>query len=287
MRRILVLLIAISTKTAFSQTAILNKAIIYTNMNVIAPEEESAGDGDGGGRQGMNFRNMMDGETKIITSILNEKVKTDLRSESIKSSMYRDENKKLTTTVFEMMGNTSGFYATDEEQAAMQARRDSMMAEIIKKDSLAPQRMEREKKTPVTNFVSTTETKKIAGYNCYKGYLITDKILGLKDTVSVWYTPEFTFQNVKFTGGISGIQGMMGNTSLVGADKVNGFIMAYELKMRRNRKMVVEVTKIDIKKDITEKDFEIPKDIEIKPMKEMQSMFGNQRGGGMMRMNRE
>jgi len=63
--------------------------------------------------------------------------------------------------------------------------------------------------------------------------------------------------------------------------------MGYELKMRRNRKMEVEVTKIDIKKDITEKDFEIPKDIEIKPMKEMQSMFGNQRGGGMMRMNRE
>jgi hypothetical protein len=119
MRKILILAMAMSTQTAFSQTATLNKAIIYTNMNVIAPEEESVGDGDGGGRQGMNFRTMMDGETKITTYILNEKVKTDLRSESIKSSIYRDENKKLTTTVFEMMGNTSGFYATDEDQAAM------------------------------------------------------------------------------------------------------------------------------------------------------------------------
>lgn len=256
-------------------------------MNVIAPEEEESRGGEGEGRQGMNFRNMMDGETKIITTILNDLTKNDLRSESVKSSIYRDESKKLTTTIYEMMGNTSGFYVTDEEQAQMQARRDSMMAERRKKDSSASMRPEREKREPNVVFASTTETKKIAGYTCYKGYLINTRILGFKDSVAVWYTPEFTFKHVKFTGGITGIQGMMGNTTLVGAEKINGFVMAYSLKMRRSRTMEVEVTKIDLKKVVKESDFEISKDIEIKPMKEMQNMFRGQRGGGMMRMERE
>ena len=285
MKKLIICFMVLTYSTLNAQTIIQNKAIVYTTMNIIAPEDEESRGGDGEGRQGMNFRNMMDGETKITTTILNDKIKNDLRSESVKSSIYRDESKKLTTTVFEMMGTTSGFYVTDEEQAQMQARRDSMIAERRKKDSSAPARPE--KREPQISFSSTTETKKIAGYTCYKGYLITTRLLGLKDSVSVWYTPEFTFQHVKFTGGISGIQGMMGNVTLTGADKINGFVMGYEMKMRRNRRMEVEVTKIDFKKEINEKDFDLPKDIEIKPMREMQNMFGNQRGGGMMRMGRE
>jgi hypothetical protein len=39
----------------------------------------------------------------------------------------------------------------------------------------------------------------------------------------------------------------------------------------------VEVTKIDLTKEIDDKDFEITKDFEVKPMKEMRSLMG---GGG-------
>ena len=46
-----------------------------------------------------------------------------------------------------------------------------------------------------------------------------------------------------------------------------------------------KVTKIDLKKEVTEKEFDIPKDFEVKPMKEFQSMM--QGGQGMqMRMER-
>ena len=44
--------------------------------------------------------------------------------------------------------------------------------------------------------------------------------------------------------------------------------------MNRGRKMTVQVTKLVIAKDIAEKEFEIPKDIEIKAMKDMQNAGG-------------
>ncbi|MEO6254849.1 MAG: hypothetical protein ABIO79_16180, partial [Ferruginibacter sp.] len=53
-----------------------------------------------------------------------------------------------------------------------------------------------------------------------------------------------------------------------------GFPMEYQRNMRGGRKMTVQVTKLVIDKDIADKEFEIPKDIEIKPMKDMQN------GGG-------
>jgi hypothetical protein len=63
-------------------------------------------------------------------------------------------------------------------------------------------------------------------------------------------------------------------------------VMQYEMKMRRGRKMVVEVTKVDLNKEVTEKDFEIPKDFDVKPMKEFQSMMQGS-GMPMMRMDRQ
>ena len=36
-----------------------------------------------------------------------------------RSTIYRDNDAKMTTTVVEAMGNKMGFFATDEEQAAM------------------------------------------------------------------------------------------------------------------------------------------------------------------------
>ena len=52
--------------------------------------------------------------------------------------------------------------------------------------------------------------------------------------------------------------------------------MMYERTMPRGREMEVKVTKIETDKEIADKEFEIPKDVEIKSMKEM----GGQGGGG-------
>lgn len=60
-----------------------------------------------------------------------------------------------------------------------------------------------------SNIVNTNETKKIAGYNCKKALVITDKII-VKDTFVVWYTPDLKFSNITSTGGTSGLGNMGG-----------------------------------------------------------------------------
>jgi hypothetical protein len=261
-----------------AQPKLVNQAIITTSTNIIAPEEEDVsqiqpqGEGRGGG---FNFRNMLDGEIKT-TYIKNDMVKTSFKSETAKGTIYRDNATKVTTTITEMMGNVSGMRSTDDDQVEMKKKMDSMMAERMKTDTNMKRRVARN-----VNFESsvayTEETKKIAGYNCKKAYIITDKLLK-KDSLAVWFTPELKFPNVASTGGLSSL-GMMGNFMGGGAlnfDKVNGFVMMYETKMGRGRIMEVKVTKIELEKEIAAKEFDIPKDIEIKSMKDMQGQ-GNVR----------
>ena len=94
---------------------------------------------------------------------------------------------------------------------------------------------------------------------------------GRSDTTVVWYCPDFKLQGLPSTGGFGGFNQV---TGIDGMEGLNGFPVQYERNMRNGRKMTVEVTKIVIDKDVSDKEFDIPKDIEIKPMKDMQN------GGG-------
>jgi hypothetical protein len=279
MKTFFLLLAIATTSVSIAQPKLVNQAIITTSTNIIAPEEEDVsqiqpqGEGRGGG---FNFRNMLDGEIKTTTYIKNDMVKTSFKSETAKGTIYRDNAAKVTTTITEMMGNVSGMRSTDDDQVEMKKKMDSMMAERMKTDTNMKRRVPRN-----VNFESsvayTEETKKIAGYNCKKAYIITDKLLK-KDSLAVWFTPDLKFPNVASTGGLSSL-GMMGNFMGGGAlnfDKVNGFVMMYETKMGRGRIMEVKVTKIELEKEIAAKEFDIPKDIEIKSMKDMQGQ-GNVR----------
>jgi GLPGLI family protein len=277
MKLFILSLSVIASLVANAQPKMISQAIITTSTNIIAPEDDEVsqiqpqGEGRGGG---FNFRNMLDGEIKSKTYIKNDLVKTEFKSETAKGTIYRDNTSKVTTTITEMMGNKSGVKSTDDDQVEMKKRMDSMLAERAKTDT----NMRRRNRT--VNFESsiayTEETKKIAGYNCKKAYIITDKLLR-KDSLAVWFTPDVKFANVASTGGTSSL-GMM--ASFFGGapsfDKIEGFVMMYETKLPRGRIMEVKVTKIELDKEIAAKEFEIPKDIEIKSMKEMQGP-----GGGM------
>ena len=260
----------IASTIVFAQPKIYTQAIISTTTNVIAPEDEDVSQIQNQGGGGFNFRNFTDGETKSTTYIKNDLVKTNYKSESFRGSMYRNNTTKITTTIFEAMGSKQGFYTSDNDQADMMKKMDSIMKERAKTDSTArPRTRNVDFKSEV---VYINETKKIAGYECKKALIITDKLLA-KDTSAVWYTPDVKFTNVSSTGGTSGFGSMGGNNSF---DKINGFVMMYERTMPRGRKMEVKVTKIETDKEIADKEFEIPKDVEIKSMKEM----GGQGGGG-------
>lgn len=265
-----------STATVSAQQKTISQAIISTTTNVIVPEDEEPQNNPGGG---MNFRNMMDGEMKSTTYLKNDMVKTILKNDMGRSTIIRNNSTKLTTTLLEIMGTKNGFYVTDSEQVEIRRKADSVMHSRRKNDSSISQGTRPE---PVTEISYTEETKKIAGYNCKKAFVITTRILDVKDTVVIWYTPDIKFQYISSTGGLSAF-GNMGSVS--GLEKIDGFVMRYEMNMRRNRKMEVEVTKIDTVKEIADKEFDVPKDFELKPMKEMQNMFGGRGGFNMMRPN--
>ena len=291
MKAILFLAMLAVTTAASAQQQVIRQAIVNTTTTVSAPEtEEVQNIQGGGGGGGFNFRNFGDGETKSTTILKDDKVKTILKNDMGRSTIIRDNNAKMTTTLLEIMGNKTGFFASDAEMAEMKVRMDSMMQARRNNDTTQKRTAPTAASSNNVDISYVDGTKKIAGYECKKALVITTRLLGIKDTVAVWYNPEFKLYNIASTGGTSSMGGFGGGgfgnfTSLNGLDRIDGFVMQYEMNMRRGRKMIVEVTKIDLKKEVAEKEFDIPKDFEVKPMKEFQSMM--QGGQGMqMRMER-
>ena len=288
MKKNLFFMMLFASTALFAQPQLIKQAIVNTTTTVIAPEGEDVQNIQQGGAGGGNqfFRNFGDGETKSTTYVRDSMVKTVMKNDMGRSTIIRNNGAKLTTTLLEIMGNKTGFYVTDDEQAVMKVKMDSMMQARRNTDSTKPRPAVNTTVYPVE--ISYVDgTKKVAGYDCKKAYVITTRLLGIKDSVAVWYSPEIKLQNVASTGGTSSFGGFgnFGNfTSLNGLDKIDGFVMQYEMKMRRGRRMIVEVTKIDLKKEVTEKDFEIPKDFDVKPMKEFQNMMQN---GGMQQFRTE
>lgn len=253
-----------------AQPKLINQAIITTKTTIVAPDDDDSPAPQITSANGEEVRVMRfggDGETKTTTWLKNDLVKTFSEGESSRNTVIRDNSKKITTTIMEMMGRKTGFYATDEDQVAMRKRMDSMM------QGRGGQNMQMmaANSTVSTDLVEINETKKIAGLECKKALLISKRTNGKQDTTIVWYSPEFKLQGINSTGGSLGGFSSMVVTSADPMEKLNGFPMQYERMMGRGRKMTVQVTKIVIDKEVPDKEFELPKDIEIKSMKDMQN----------------
>lgn len=272
MKKIIALLFLPASIAGYAQPRVLNQAMITTKTTIVAPEGDeqiqTTTSADGGEVRVMRFGG--DGETKTTTWLKNDMVKTFTESEMVRSTVIRDNSKKLTTTIMEIMGKKSGFYATDEDQAEMLKRMDSMMqARGGQNASFASSN------TPAAySVVYVDENKKISGYACKKALIIATRS-NRSDTTTVWYCPDFKLQHLPGTGGpAAGFGGFNTTSGPTGMELLNGFPMQYERDMNRGRRMTVEVTKLVIDKDVADKEFEIPKDIEVKPIKDMQG------GGG-------
>ena len=148
--------------------------------------------------------------------------------------MYRNNATKITTTIFEIMGNKQGSYSTDNDQAEMQKKMDSLLKERAKTDTNIKPRSRSVNFS--SNVVNTNETKKIAGYNCKKALVITDKIIA-KDTFVVWYTPDLKFSNITSTAGTIGFDNLGGSGGNNSFNKIDGIVVVFERKMSRSGKM--------------------------------------------------
>ncbi len=269
MKNFFLILLLSGSVAAQAQPKLLSQAIVTTKTTVVAPETDepvqSTTSNDGGEVRIVRFGG--DGETKSTTWLKNDLTKTFAESEMGRTTVIRDNSKKITTTIMEMMGRKNGFYATDADQEIMRKRMDSMMT------GRNPGGGFNMNTTPPTyTFIYLDETKKIAGYVCKKALMIAKRAASRTDTTIVWYNPEFKLQGLPSTGGLAA--GMGGFGQATGADSMadlNGFPMEYERNMRGGRKMTVQVTKLVTDKEVADKEFDIPKDIEIKPMKDMQN----------------
>ena len=271
MKKIITLFFLTATVVAYAQPKLLTQATITTKTTIVTPEgneppARTITTEDGETRV---IRFGGDGETKTTTWLKNDLVKTYSENEMSRSTVIRDNSKKITTTIIEMMGKKTGTYATDDDQAEMRKRMDSMMKSRGQNVSFGTAN------TPATySVVYVDESKKVAGFACKKALIIATRS-EKPDTTTVWYNPDFKLQNLPSTGGTAaGFGGFGAASGSTGMDLLNGFPMQYERNMSRARHMTVEVTKLVIDKDVADKEFEISKDIEIKPMKDMQN------GGG-------
>lgn len=272
MKKIITLLILPASLAVYAQPKVFTQAIITTKTTIVAPEGDEAvqtsTSADGGEVRMMRFGG--DGETKTTTWLKNDLTKTFSESEMGRTTVLRDNSKKITTTIIEMMGRKSGFYATDQDQVIMRKRMDSMMQGRSQNASFGGGN----NGPAVYTIVYVDENKKVSGYICKKALVIGTRKNGKADTTTVWYCPDFKIQNLPGTGGGGGGFGGFNVTGSNGMEDLNGFPMEYERNINRGRKMTVQVTKLIVDKEIAEKEFEIPKDIEIKPVKDMQN------GGG-------
>ncbi len=273
MKYLFTLVLLTTGGAAIAQPVKIAQATITTKTTVIIPE---GAENDGptavivqrGGDGQQVTRTIGDGETISKTYVKNDKTKTVVENEMGRTTTIRDNTAKKTTTLLEMMGRKNGFYATDEEQEQMKKRMDSMI------QSRSAGSMIQAPAAP--ELVYADGSRKIAGYDCKKALLISSRPNGTFDTALVWYAPGIAFESLKYTGNPGG--GFMGmatrNSTVEALEKINGFPLAYEINGRRGRKTIVEVTKIDTKKEVADKEFEIPKDFEVKPMKDMQGPGG-------------
>ena len=283
MKKFFIPLFSCLTLGVFAQTKLLNQAIITTKTTIISADGEGDNFGppppSGNGEEVRVMRFGGDGETKTVTTLKGDMVKTFSETEMGRTTILRDNKNKKTTTLMEMMGTKTGFYATDEEQEQMRKQMDSMMQS--RRQDGGNDAFQTNTGTPTFETVNTEGTKKIAGYECKKALIIRTRGNGKKDTTAVWYNPEFKMQGLTSTGGGGGGFGaFMRNAGLGGLDKLEGFPMKYETDMGRGRKMIVEVTKVVTDKEIADKEFEVPKDYDLKPAKDMQNFGPGGRGRG-------
>jgi GLPGLI family protein len=277
MKRIFCILCLFAPALLLAQPKTFTQAIITTKTTIVAPDDDENAPMSTTSPDGQEVRVMRfggDGETKTTTWLKNDLMKTLSESEMGRTTIIRDNTKKITTTIMEIMGRKNAFYATDEDQANMRKRMDSLMQT---RNSQGEQRM-------VTfggggasgpanyNIEYKEESKKISGYDCKKALIVATRSNGKKDTTIAWYTPDLKLQGVPSTGGMGGgFGGFSAAQSSTGFELLNGFPLQYERSMPRGRKMTVQVTKLVTDKDIADKEFEVPKDVELKAMKDMQN----------------
>lgn len=266
-----------------AQQKTIDRAVVKSKTEITFPQNPNRqpdGDGDGGG-----FPGGMESKNTIYFS--NDFIKTLNETDFGNNTVIVDRQAKKTVMITEAMGRKTGYYSTEADQEEMRKRAQERMDSIRKARGQSGQNAQNDFTAPEPEIIKTEETKKIAGYTCKKAIIKTKSRQGEVNEVTVWYAPEFKMAEGYpasgnagiggggrgFSGGFGGGRSRMAFGGLANLDKIDGFVMGYEMSRPNGFKMNMEVTKIELNADIPAKTFEVPKGIELKPASEMQNMF--------------
>ncbi len=258
---------------SFAQQKTFERAIVKSITAITFPQNinrDPGGDEDG--NTGFGAAGGM--ESKSTVYFKGGMIKTYNESDFGNTTVIVDKKNKKTTTLTEAMGRKTGFYSTEEDEAAIRRRMDSVRQARGQSVNNASNAI-----TPEAEIVATDETKQIAGYKCKKAIIKTKSRQGETNETIVWYTPGFKmaqgYPAAGNTGGGfgRGMRGQRGGFGIAGLDKIEGFIMGYDVSRSNGFEMHMEVTKVELDPAIDDKIFEIPKGYDIKPLSEMQQQF--------------
>lgn len=279
MKKLLVAAFALFSISSFAQTKTIEEGVITAKVKIIVPEESQdianvQNQGGGGG-----MMRMMQGDMEMVNTMLikGDKIRTNTKTDFGTQVTIRDEGKKMTYMLMNMMGQKNAYYSNDEETEKVM---DSLRkANANNKEDSTRQRRGNNRNVDIAY---TEESKKIAGYSCKKAYIVSTNILGAKDSTEIWYSPEIKLPfNPAQGGNRGGARGMRMGASMgmPGMEKLDGMPMQFEMKMPQGRRMTYEVTKIDLDKKVDDNEFVVPKGYELKPMSELFNFRGTGSGG--------
>ena len=283
-KKVLIGLLVVAGSYGMAQQKTVERAVVKSKTEITFPENanrQADGEGDGGGAPtGM--------ESKNTVYFTKDFIKTYNETDFGNNTVIVDRQNKKTTTIIEAMGRKTGYYSTEADEAEMRKKMQERMDSLRQaRGGQAGQNTPNNGTPPETEIVKTEETKKIAGYTCKKAIIKTKSRQGEVNELTVWYAPEFKMAegfpasgNANFGGGGRGFSGSFGGGrgrmsfgGFAGLDKIEGFVMGYEMSRPNGFKMNMEVTKVELDTEIPVKTFDVPKGIELKPASEMQNMF--------------
>jgi hypothetical protein len=158
-------------------------------------------------------------------------------------------------TLREINGTRTGTVATGKEQEDMNRYMDSLMA-------VKPELVN------LRNTWEANESRNILGLECKKIIMISENQYAKADTTIVWYYPGYKLPN----DFIFITENLKYRTKLKLLNEVPGLPVKIEISVSPKINAVIELKKISIEKQIADKEFIVPKDFILKPLKEQHGM---------------
>ncbi|MBL7726510.1 MAG: hypothetical protein JNM68_02440 [Dinghuibacter sp.] len=255
MKKLTTLLLCAAPFAIQAQT-VLTKGVIKAKM-------ETTTDNNNTETSGVSFQ-MAGNETEFTIFLKDSMRKAVLQSNVMNNITLYDGNTGVTTVLTESMGEKTGYTQTPADKLDQKRRMDSVQkaAEngetpasgggMVVRTSVGGGK--------VVSIEYIDEAKQINKINCKKALVTLQGNDGANKVVEVWYTPDYLLPpGVSIGRGAMNMAGLKGLPIMY--DQVN------TIKFGNSEMSMIshyEVTAIDTQKEVSDKEFEIPKGYKIK-----------------------